>query len=488
MIIVVVIIAILWTIAFFSFWDYTLKTRDSVRLVDFNNIKKAIELYFFENGEVPISSNFTDYDKIKWWKKWTLDEEISKKINLSKVPLDPKDNTEYIFLVSEDKKQYILNIPLESWETLKIGNIQNSCENIKLNWQFHWDWIYTIYHMNLEPRKVFCKEWLLETFHLSTVGWDMEIIDWNPENSKFTSFLEKPWFSEYTTEEKYNWERSLKVSQSWFLKNNLTYITYWQKYKMSWWFKIIPKNPDKIDEKSCIYFDLLWWYTIESWKIKQYNNRSSFFPFIETETVLSRDVKANDDKIFFKCDKKIYDAWNSAEALNFRYPMVFDIDKTWKQLDIPNWNLYKFANYWQWVNPKFLEWDKFFWKNFWDISWFLEVDWWADWWNNPEEKKECSMRSHYNIWKDYKAWTWIRRQKTWKSLRLWSICVWSENYWKWFYFEKILDPSKTDELSNFSKFEKFVRAAPFLNYWERKWTSSSDTITYVDDFLFEIHN
>ena len=53
LIIVVVIIAILATIAFLTLWDYPMQARDVKRLTDKNNIEKALEIYKAKKWEYP---------------------------------------------------------------------------------------------------------------------------------------------------------------------------------------------------------------------------------------------------------------------------------------------------------------------------------------------------------------------------------------------------------------------------------------------------
>ena len=43
LIVVITILAVLWTIAFISLQSYTISARDSVRVADLNTIKSAIE-------------------------------------------------------------------------------------------------------------------------------------------------------------------------------------------------------------------------------------------------------------------------------------------------------------------------------------------------------------------------------------------------------------------------------------------------------------
>ena len=60
LIVVITIIAILWTIAFISFQNYTKNARDGVRISDINSLKKNLELFITEKWFYPAPDNGTN--------------------------------------------------------------------------------------------------------------------------------------------------------------------------------------------------------------------------------------------------------------------------------------------------------------------------------------------------------------------------------------------------------------------------------------------
>ena len=57
LIVVITILAILWTIAFISIQWYTKNARDSRRVSDINNIQKSLELFTLQTEKYPLPDN-----------------------------------------------------------------------------------------------------------------------------------------------------------------------------------------------------------------------------------------------------------------------------------------------------------------------------------------------------------------------------------------------------------------------------------------------
>ena len=94
LIVVITILAILWTIAFVSMQWYTKKARDSNRTNDIWLIMKSLELYKIQTWEYPSPDYGTVVYYQTWsnevWTQWTVWIETVKKLDkLDKVPRDP---------------------------------------------------------------------------------------------------------------------------------------------------------------------------------------------------------------------------------------------------------------------------------------------------------------------------------------------------------------------------------------------------------------
>ncbi len=101
LIVVITILAILWTIAFISLQWYSAQARDSRRVSDIQNIKKSLELFSLNSWKYPEPD---DYFTIKYWGQdlryqWTVWEQVSTNLsrNLNEKPIDPLTESEYVY-------------------------------------------------------------------------------------------------------------------------------------------------------------------------------------------------------------------------------------------------------------------------------------------------------------------------------------------------------------------------------------------------------
>ncbi len=127
LIVVITILAILWTIAFISFQWYTQDARDGVRISDMNNINKWLALsqlkswiYPKPDNSVTISASWTII-----WYEWTVWENVSRIINTNKIITDPLDDTPYIYYTNATNTTYQLLWYLE-WNSLTLNNLINT--------------------------------------------------------------------------------------------------------------------------------------------------------------------------------------------------------------------------------------------------------------------------------------------------------------------------------------------------------------------------
>ncbi|MBF0914042.1 prepilin-type N-terminal cleavage/methylation domain-containing protein, partial [Candidatus Gracilibacteria bacterium] len=120
LIIVITVLAVLATIAFLNLNGYTGEARDSVRFTDLKNIQKTMELSLGEGNLLPTPDELKaekvelqELPGVKWQEGLFGDESIKELRDLSQVPLDPKTKAKYRYLVSEDRKNYYLEVELE---------------------------------------------------------------------------------------------------------------------------------------------------------------------------------------------------------------------------------------------------------------------------------------------------------------------------------------------------------------------------------------
>lgn len=126
LIVVITILAILWTIGFISLSGYALTSRDTVRVSDINNITKVIELYKLQEGVYPVVTNPIEisFSGAVIWKQWSFGSwsRLQAK-RISEVPIDPLTGSEYAYSVTQETQEYQLWVIIE-W-VLVQENIQS---------------------------------------------------------------------------------------------------------------------------------------------------------------------------------------------------------------------------------------------------------------------------------------------------------------------------------------------------------------------------
>ncbi len=84
LIVVITILAILWTIAFISISWYSAQSRDSVRISDVSNMKTSLELFHLNAGKYPLPDNnqIVSYSWDILWYQWTFWENVWQLLKL----------------------------------------------------------------------------------------------------------------------------------------------------------------------------------------------------------------------------------------------------------------------------------------------------------------------------------------------------------------------------------------------------------------------
>jgi len=110
LIVVITILAILWTIAFISLQWYSRDARDSVRLTDLKNIETGLEIFLTTSWTLPLPDDYVELtagSEIIWyqWVAWERTLNIAKVSNWWK---DPLDDTYYVYRTNDNKTEYQL--------------------------------------------------------------------------------------------------------------------------------------------------------------------------------------------------------------------------------------------------------------------------------------------------------------------------------------------------------------------------------------------
>lgn len=145
LIVVITIIAILWTIAFISLQWFSSNSRDSVRLSDVSIIKSSLELYNIDSWKYPSTTEWKIIT-YSWSEAWTQGVfwkatfiNVSK---LDKVPIDPLTGKKYIYSVTNNKQEFQLATIFETDNyVLNIINETNAwikSATLWITWNYNW--------------------------------------------------------------------------------------------------------------------------------------------------------------------------------------------------------------------------------------------------------------------------------------------------------------------------------------------------------------
>ena len=108
LIVVITILAILWTIWFISMQWYSLSSRDAKRINDIGILKKSLELTYLEDGSYPTNSgSIVSFSWATLWTQGTFDNAVRLQTQrVSEVPTDPLTWENYIYSVTQNRGEF----------------------------------------------------------------------------------------------------------------------------------------------------------------------------------------------------------------------------------------------------------------------------------------------------------------------------------------------------------------------------------------------
>lgn len=136
LIVVITILAILWTIAFIAMQGYSKDARDSVRLTDLRSAESWLEIFNVNAWKYPEPDEVTLYT---WWtvelKQGVVWEWVIRNVWLDKIIKDPKTDNNYVYSIFWSWQYYQLWAEQE-WDSIWM------LQKIKNNWNFS----FSFYH------------------------------------------------------------------------------------------------------------------------------------------------------------------------------------------------------------------------------------------------------------------------------------------------------------------------------------------------------
>jgi len=128
LIVVITILAILWTIAFISLQWYSKYARDSVRISDLSNIEKQLELTLVKWSKVPLPDEalILTSSWIIIWYQWYIWEESLNKIWIHGWWKDPLNESYYTYRINWTKTTYQIMWFLEDWVEVSLNMLSQT--------------------------------------------------------------------------------------------------------------------------------------------------------------------------------------------------------------------------------------------------------------------------------------------------------------------------------------------------------------------------
>ncbi len=146
LIVVITIIAILWTIAFIAMNWYSKTARDSTRTSDMSMIRSSLELFFIDANKYPDPTELQPVTYSGWlaWNQWIFWNSTFINVDkLDKIPTDPLTGKEYAYSVLNTTQAYEIAWIME-WDGTALNNNINqasAAEKIaraKITWTYNW--------------------------------------------------------------------------------------------------------------------------------------------------------------------------------------------------------------------------------------------------------------------------------------------------------------------------------------------------------------
>lgn len=229
LIVVITILAILWTIAFITLQWYSKDARDSVRITDIKSAETGLELFQLNAWKYPEPDNVVSYtgwtSEIKQWILW---EWVVRNIKLDKILEDPLTNKNYVYSVFWKWLYYQIAADSEDIETVFIQSTY-AAEPVTsiVRWNYKFD--PTLPSLILVPSSV-TSSWIFDPNVCFVVDWGKNTLNNCVEKKSemslknFDDGLVAYWDMESYFQESYAW-----VDNVVFLKD-----LSWNNYNIFW--------------------------------------------------------------------------------------------------------------------------------------------------------------------------------------------------------------------------------------------------------------
>lgn len=207
LIVVIIILAILWTIAFFALQWYSQSSRDSVRVSDISRMKTSLEIFNVEAWKYPEPTWYTNVT-YSWWIVWLQgtfwDSVVKNVVKLNKIPLDPITDWQYTYSITTNKKEFQIWWIFES-DDIWLRNTNevfawDVIARVYVVWNYNWKVIksmtWTVCDILSVP-SIIASDVQTSNELVDILSWKKLVYEWYnnlPETFKNSRFKSDGWF------------------------------------------------------------------------------------------------------------------------------------------------------------------------------------------------------------------------------------------------------------------------------------------------------
>lgn len=288
LIVVITILAILWTIAFISLQGYSESARDSTRVSDMSKIKTTLELFHLNSWRYPEPTDPYDVE-YSWelaWTQWYYWEETFKNTEkLDKVPLDPLTERKYVYSVTNNKQEFEIAWIMEDYEWWSLSSTINNNvyawdrkTNLKITWTYNWKILkipfWTDVYVLAIPSIITSTWWTLEFiiannsiavdgFMNLPMQYDSTVFDtlWDADKSFIKTdpndYIVYTWSLDVLNQTDTEWETKRAE-----LIDKIKNAYAWTDWETIWWVEEVVNATTAEDKEviwTAIVHNILWW-------------------------------------------------------------------------------------------------------------------------------------------------------------------------------------------------------------------------------------
>ena len=414
LIVVITILAILWTIAFLSFQWYSRDARDSARSSDLDTLRSSLELFYTKTWFYPQANNWQNitYSWIIAWQQWTFWDPQNVQVgSVSKLPKDPLTQTEYTYSVTSLKNEYQLAATFE-WKIAQNIDILNKTYAwnkdwiAKIIWNYNWV-ILPVYSGSttyiLAVPTIINWDMSLLTVQQIISGWKLVTNWWNtlPPSYSWTTFdttKTNTYYTNSSTMLVYSWTleqlKTNETQRSLLVKNIQDTYSWTIAWNTDWNIQQILNTPVNVSSPTQQVKDLWFW-------------------------IVTSDLKVNKNQV----------NWSTTTAL----PSSFVVTQVWRNYGSHTcalWSSWKIKCWWRGSFGQLWDWNSTQSLTPVEVTWITNATYVSGWDNHT-----CALLADKTVkcwwrWDWYQLWNWIATNSSVPVVVTWLTNVVSLSVWK----------------------------------------------------------